>query len=655
MKKIGVSLALSLFSLSYVFSQASVSPDVEKEDEMVYFYADFTDGIGSDIVTYDLDKQELHFSMKQLGFKQGDAWVSKKEEGLVNYYAASTSKYKYASGVEHQPADDWMVLPEVWIKGKEATLTWRGKSVCNQAKNKSCYKVLVSTTGNEPKDFTEEPVFIIDEEASDKWTEHSVSLASYEGKRIYVAFVNNSLDKEILAIDDVKMKGRKGLCELVVDTKPYVYGTKEVKVEATLTAYTDEPITSFTAYYSHGGKTYSKSFENLSIKHLESYSFAFDESIPASCGDTLRYDMWAEVNGQMQEKIACQTVSFLFQTKRKIVFEEGTGMWCGWCPAGIVAMELLAEKYPEEFLGIAIHYDDLVSLDDYVKDLGIPGFPSAFINRKFLCSKPMVKVIKDGKEIYTAEEGGFETYFLKAKNEPAVADLKVDATVDGDKAKVNVTTRFAIGRNGYPYQLAVLYIEDGVTGDGEEYYQANYYAGEKVPMGGYEALPATIRPAVLNHVARCIYDDYRGIPGSIPEQIEAGTEYSFTYMATPPATIQNIKNAKIVVLLIDQLTGEVVNANEVQAPPVGIGQVKTADSFLACVQEGNGCCLKVTPTSDDPVVIRMYNAEGVLLIQDCVDGSNGDFTYPIDTTGRKGLHVITAEQGTATSAVKVMF
>lgn len=40
---------------------------------------------------------------------------------------------------------------------------------------------------------------------------------------------------------------------------------------------------------------------------------------------------------------------------RRMVMEEATATWCGWCPQGIVAIDGLKRDFPDNFLAIAIH------------------------------------------------------------------------------------------------------------------------------------------------------------------------------------------------------------------------------------------------------------------------------------------------------------
>lgn len=94
-----------------------------------------------------------------------------------------------------------------------------------------------------------------------------------------------------------------------------------------------------------------------------------------------------KVNGQVNpiQDQCIGTLCVLSQMySRKVVVEEGTGTWCGYCPRGIVAMEAMAEKYPDNFIGIAVHSGDEMQVDgSYYPVLNyFSGFPGCIVNRQ---------------------------------------------------------------------------------------------------------------------------------------------------------------------------------------------------------------------------------------------------------------------------------
>ncbi len=636
-------------ALSALIMGAQTAP---AEDWLTYFRCDFNDGIPSDFATYDRDGKTLYFTMVQAGLIQGKSWAAVREEKTdpVNYYAGSGSKHKYAADEEHVAADDWMVTPQIWIKGGNAKLTWRSKSIGENKKNSS-YNVYVSTIGNTPDDFGS-PIYTVTDESVSSWTKHELSLAEYKGQRVYVAFQNISFDKEILAIDDILAEGQKGLCELLVTTPEYIFGKDAATISANITAYSDEEINSFTAYYEYKGKVTSQTYSGLSLKNMGSYDFSFDEKIPIALGDTIDYKVWAEVNSITLDVIEQRSISFLFEPKRKIVVEEGTGMWCVYCPEGIVAMEELAKKYPDSFIGIVVHYDDPLEVHHYWEDLYFPRYPSAYINRKYT-SEDVMKEVFDGFDIvYTMLNGGIETYYLDALDDQTYADVSLQSSSDGKTFNAVVKSRFAINIADADYKIALVVIENDVTGEG--FYQDNGYWNSDTPMGGYESLPERILDPTFQEVAREVYDDYMGIPGSVPTTIVAGETYEFEFSAPIPENVNSVANTKIIAMLIDQKTGEIMNADIVTPELAGVNDILAEGSLELSYRLENGrCSVDFTPKSMGTATVSMYSVNGTLLHKSTVETIGSKTTHSINVNGLSGIYFITVNQDGKTDSAKL--
>ena len=244
------------------------------------------------------------------------------------------------------------------------------------------------------------------------------------------------------------------------------------------------------------------------------------------------------------------------QFARKVVMEEGTGTWCGWCTRGMVGMANMKAKYPNSFIGIAIHYGDPMQLSDYSGFINsiISGYPEMIVDRK-------TSLIGDpyGTSV--------ETRYASEMAKPAIAGIEMTgAFTDASKNAIvlNTATTFGSTYSGANFKLAYVLLENGVTG----YAQENYYAGGgSGPMGGYESKPATITDQVFDDVARGIYSVY-GLAGSIPSSITAMTPVNHTYTITIPSNIQNKNNLEVVVMLLNA-AGEIENADKKHIVNVG--------------------------------------------------------------------------------------
>lgn len=227
------------------------------------------------------------------------------------------------------------------------------------------------------------------------------------------------------------------------------------------------------------------------------------------------------------------------------VIEEATGTWCGWCVHGLVAMNQLEEKYPDTFIGLAVHGDDAYATDSYAPFLQrISGYPYALINRSYSCgTKP--------SEMLTAYEA-----FAALGDAEGEAKI-VDAHYTDSKytaVEVTVNTRFAKAHTKEDYRLAFVVVEDSIRDR-----QTNYYSGgAHGEMGGFEELGEN--PYVyLRHVVRLI-DPYDGILGSVPTQISAGKTYTYTHTITMPK-VKMRRRVSIVVLLLRDQGVSIVNAS----------------------------------------------------------------------------------------------
>ncbi|MDE5796132.1 MAG: hypothetical protein K2H75_03405, partial [Muribaculaceae bacterium] len=100
-----------------------------------------------------------------------------------------------------------------------------------------------------------------------------------------------------------------------------------------------------------------------------------------------------EVNGVADSYTPNNITSATFtiqseQFARRVVCEEYTGTWCGWCPRGMVGLELMKEEYPDRFIPIAVHGGDPMEITDEAVSYkpfidSCTGAPSSSINRQF--------------------------------------------------------------------------------------------------------------------------------------------------------------------------------------------------------------------------------------------------------------------------------
>ena len=125
-----------------------------------------------------------------------NAWVAFDDNGFN--VAASTSWYNPAG-----QADDWLITPAISIPATGIhLLSWLAYAFDDPPFNDG-YEVRVSTTDTNIASFNDILFSVIAENTIP--TPHRISLEAYAGQTIYIAFRNNSNDKNILLLDDLEV------------------------------------------------------------------------------------------------------------------------------------------------------------------------------------------------------------------------------------------------------------------------------------------------------------------------------------------------------------------------------------------------------------------------------------------------------------------
>lgn len=252
--------------------------------------------------------------------------------------------------------------------------------------------------------------------------------------------------------------------------------------------------------------------------------------------DAVPFNSWGEVNLSLKP-----TTYF----PRRIVMEEATGTWCGWCPRGMMTIEQMKKKYPDNFIAIAIHNDYEMQVgNSYNPFLDmVESYPSAYINRKEMID-PWPFDIEDMKDKGEAKVTT-QARCLSAK-EVEVESETVFGFSDSETAE---------------YRLAYVVTEDNVG----PYKQANYYSNptavdnpdDLMNWWVHQSSPVEV---MFNEVARAIYS-YDGVEGLLPKAVTEGETYKTKYTLTVPDNVKDLSNVRIVTLILDTRTGEILNAD----------------------------------------------------------------------------------------------
>lgn len=261
----------------------------------------------------------------------------------------------------------------------------------------------------------------------------------------------------------------------------------------------------------------------------------------------------------------------------RVVFEDYTGAWCPNCPRATAIMEQMSKKYPNDFIGIAIHVSDRMGISGYIAEGAEANrYPTVWASRK------------DKVSGYTGED-----YYQGTKARGALMDIDVKAQWDasGKAIKVQSTTTFRTNLPNANYALAYVVIEDDMHDP--SWYQANNLNGRNDLLLINEELGPFVKGGLniyglkFNHVARAFIGINKGVQGSLPNKVVAdqAIKHEATFNGIGRSwTAQNKNNLRVVVMVIDNTTHNIANAARCQITPYGTTAISAANATAERVE-----------------------------------------------------------------------
>lgn len=581
-------------------------------------------------------------------------------------FAYSTSYYETTPAAA---CADWLVTPPVKIESDAAILSFTARSGNYDLMelNKSSFKVRMSENGQEQASFPKSTIgsFSI----KDQERRIHMAIKNVKDKNVCFAFINDSEMPSVLGFNDVKVSAY--LCEVVNHTP---IRDMEAEVSLTATMMTPVPCTSFTAVLEteNGiketlvidkvirGEEGNETAFGIQLGNAASdYEIVFENklSCPADMPE-LKYTVTItpDYEGAPSTVIDGVLSRTVFYTG-KVIVEEATGTWCGFCPRGAVALDFFSNNpaYGERFLGIAVHGGSGAVRDpmeiaggSYLENLGIGYYPGARVNRY--------------GTVYFNGSRDLMTFFYDeySYTDIEITDVKYNETTN--EVEVTADSRLGFNHESLPMNMAVVVIEDKLSGSGSTWNQQNNFSGES----DYNLLfnysedwleywhkytfapnPIKAKDMEYNHVARGIYPAFDGEAiGSVWECDEPLTK---TIKFTLPDNIKDIKNVTLAALLIDGKEGYVYSFSRtnVWGEHVGVNNVEADNSGIDTWTAGSLFNVRAAAGTE----VRAFSADGRMI------GSwrmNGD-VLTIPTSLHSGLVILNIAGADGAKTVKTIW
>ena len=157
----------------------------------------------------------------------------------------------------------------------------------------------------------------------------------------------------------------------------------------------------------------------------------------------------------------------------KLLLEDFTGTWCGYCPPVKYAIQQALEMYPNKITVVATHQNDQFAIsqeEELINGLGPFGLPEARINRAIEWFDP-----------YELNE--LDSY-LNHENDIAIS---IESDIENEilQIKVRFVSRNALNN----HKLVVYLLEDGLIADQSNYLnfdETSYFYNQGNPIIDYE-------------------------------------------------------------------------------------------------------------------------------------------------------------------------
>lgn len=612
MKKILLSAAFSGLAIAAVNAQQ-------------HFYDDFSSGNMNNWTLTDSDSD-------------GSNWMIRDYDDGVQEEHASSASWNPST---ESPAgalnpDNWMVSPAINLGSASGTteLRWKvyGQDQSYADENYTVYVATASdiaTLGASGTNFNE----VVGTSAG--YMDRSIDVSAFNGQTIYVAFRHHNVsDMFRLNIDDIEVVTLMADdIQMVSHSINAVVQAGNLNITGTIKNNGSNAINSFDLTYDAGAGVVSETI-NQTIASGATYNFSHSTPLNATvAGSPYTIDICAVLTGDLDNTNDCVTANVSVVSSivdKYVVLEEKTGTWCQYCPSGAAAMDAVTIG-ESKAIGIAIHNSDPMAIASY--DSGSANFPD-FTGYPYAAADRAVG----------AHAASMQSSFDARENEIAAGSVAVTAVENGNNIDVEATVTAVANLSG-DYRIAVVLVEDDVTGSGSGWLQVNAFSGSTsvphtTPDGqnfNWQNLDPNVDVSAVfggyDHVARALADNQiNGAAGSLPATMTDGQSYSHTYSIAKDAA-WDLTKMHAVAMFVDNATGEVINAGKSGYITVGL-QENEVSNFETSIYPNptNGMtnvAISLNEASD--VALQVIDAQGkVVFNAPTANLAAGQFMYNVD-------------------------
>lgn len=595
-------------------------------------------------------------------------------------YEGPTDGYigvNYQSGSGVATLNNWLMSPAITVQnGDEVSFYSRVPANSSWADRLELRMSTAGSTSTAPSGLTDMGSYttlaltinptLVASQYPQVWTKYSYTVSGLTGQvscrfalRYHVTNGGPSgANSNYIGVDSFKVKRpiNNDLSLTSVTTQPIIaagnYTFNGVVENAGSNVVTSYDVT----WQANGGAVNTYSVTGANIASGATHNFTHSIPLNAVGGQTysLVFNI-SNVNGSTDPDTSNNSLSKSILVVNEIypktvVYEEGTGPWCGWCVRGHVGLKDMHHFHNDDtWIGIAVHNGStnpmkLVEYDTAVS-ARISGYPSGLLNRGANEVDPGYSELNAA---YTAELARVPVGKIEITNQSWNATTR--------QLTAQVSAKFALDIAGADYNVAVVVIENNVTGTTTAYNQLNYYNSNGIDIIDWEGInwrnlgnPIAAASMVYQHVGRALLGGFNGQTGVVPAAVTYNTPYTYTFTHTLAAG-QDETDVELVALLIDnsKTTKDIVNAKKVELnTTLGVNDFKGL-TFSFYPNPSNG---SITFNTEKELQIEIIDLLGKTMVKKAgiMDNSTIDLSNLSD-----GVYVVNVTDGVSTTSQKLV-
>lgn len=233
------------------------------------------------------------------------------------------------------------------------------------------------------------------------------------------------------------------------------------------------------------------------------------------------------------------TIPAIGQATRKILVEEFTGDWCGYCPEGHEILDNIITNNPNRIVAVGMHYNDFLESSyslAMVSNLSVAAYPRAAVDR-FTYS---------GGNAFVMSRSYWTGAVAARLNVSSPVTININPSYNPGTRILNVTVDYTfLSGYGEDTRITCLLIEDSISSSQTNYYNTTSgspFYGLGNPIPNYQQLHT--------QVALLSADNWGDI--NHPATVASGQSFSKSYSYTLPATM-NDDHVKIVAFINERV------------------------------------------------------------------------------------------------------